>query len=64
MFVDLILSFLKWGAIGLLILPLIFLNHKVLLKKEKQLSIKWIVVIYVFVVCLFVANDFYQIFDI
>lgn len=64
MFGDLVLSFLKWGAIGLLMIPLIVLKNKVLLKEEKQLPIKWIVVVYLFVVCLFVANDFYHIFDI
>ena len=58
---DIILSILKYSLIGLILIPLILIQQKVLYKEEKQMKWKWILFVYVMMVAFFVLNDLYDI---
>ena len=58
---EIVLSILKYSLIGLVLIPLILIQQKVLYKEEKQLKWKWILFVYIIMVVLFVLNDIYDI---
>lgn len=59
MFVELLGYIIKYAAIGLIIVPLIIINQRVLFKEDKQLSVLTVVLIYLGMIVLFVLNEYY-----
>lgn len=50
---------IKYAAIGLIIVPLLIINQRVLFKEEKQLSVRTVILIYIGMIVLFVLNEYY-----